>query len=618
MYLNILIYLCGKLIEYMRHLFLFFLIVSVLACTRTVDIANRLLEVESIIEENPDSAFVLLNAYNGNYVDEQDIALYNLLYVQAETKLDIVETSQNLTRKSIRYFRSKGDVVRLMKSLFYDATVAFNNGAMNDAIGPAMEARDLAINLSDDYWIAKISELIGQLFVASYQYDEALPYISESVKAYKDAGRVQNHLFAVCALASVYSAEKNEKRYEELMDSVWDVAVSTDSLLMYYVGSSRFMEAMGGGNTDKAARFFAIANECNGLYPSSALSSLCAQYEALDGDIDNALALVRVADSLAVTVQDSAVLYNAYSVLYAQTGDFKNEAINSRKVIQYQNRELEKVLAQSVAIEQRNMYEREVAAGRENMWRLRMWIMVGAFVFAGVAVWGVWYYRMRLRRKNAEIERQASDVLLLQASLGRRSREDAEVRSRMQQLYRKQWDTIGRLTKRLKNMKDTDRGRADVLRKIEGELCKLANPQQLERLVGEIDDVFGGIVGALRSAGSNLSADEITLVALLLADMDTTTVCRLTGVNKNTYYTRRRRLQQKLDAAAGAGDAESAESVVARKLALVAAHASVGEDGEDEGSEEQEDAPGPDEAAVGKTDGDNHAAGNGGACEQQD
>ncbi|MDE6542022.1 MAG: hypothetical protein K2L74_08420, partial [Muribaculaceae bacterium] len=63
----------------------------------------------------------------------------------------------------------------------------------------------------------------------------------------------------------------------------------------------------------------------------------------------------------------------------------------------------------------------------------------------------------------------------------------------------------------------------------------------------EIDSTFGGIIAAAQSDGA-IRDDDFTLAALLLARMDTGTICRLTGMKQNTMYSRRRRLKERLEA----------------------------------------------------------------------
>lgn len=109
------------------------------ACSRNVD--PRLKTAESIMEEHPDSALMILDEYKfASNSTLGDSALYGLLLTHARYKNFIDETNDSLISASASYFMEHNDPERASKSLFLKgmiqmrtqkfgaATLSFING----------------------------------------------------------------------------------------------------------------------------------------------------------------------------------------------------------------------------------------------------------------------------------------------------------------------------------------------------------------------------------------------------------------------------------------------------------------------------------------------------------
>ncbi len=133
--------------------------VLVLPSCTPKDVRDKLSEAESIMEEDPDSALHIINAIDTiNLKSKKDWAKYALLNVQARTKTNEIITSDSLISRAVTYYQEKGDSPDLMKSLFYNADILYNQGRYTSSIYNSTQAYDLAKGFKDDYWIAKSAE----------------------------------------------------------------------------------------------------------------------------------------------------------------------------------------------------------------------------------------------------------------------------------------------------------------------------------------------------------------------------------------------------------------------------------------------------------------------------
>ena len=86
--------------------------------------APMLLEVEKIIEEQPDSALSILNKIeNINQLSEKDHATYCLLLTQAQDLNYITHTSDSLIKIAATYFEKSNDKQHSMLAYYYLAYI---------------------------------------------------------------------------------------------------------------------------------------------------------------------------------------------------------------------------------------------------------------------------------------------------------------------------------------------------------------------------------------------------------------------------------------------------------------------------------------------------------------
>ena len=121
------------------------------------------------MESSPDSALLILDSIDsGSLNRSSDRALYALLSTQARIKTYEPLTDDSLISGAVSYFTDHGPDSNLMKALFYQAEIRKNDLQYAKAIIPAMRSRELAIKIRNPYWHAKASELISDIYNATY------------------------------------------------------------------------------------------------------------------------------------------------------------------------------------------------------------------------------------------------------------------------------------------------------------------------------------------------------------------------------------------------------------------------------------------------------------------
>ena len=138
--------------------------------------APILLEVEKIIEEQPDSALSILNKVeNINQLSEKDHATYCLLFTQAQDLNYITHTSDSLIKIAATYFEKSNDKHKASLSYYYMGRV---NTDLHDALKAQefyLKALEIGEKTKDYHLLAKICNNLGTLYNYQDIYDLALP-----------------------------------------------------------------------------------------------------------------------------------------------------------------------------------------------------------------------------------------------------------------------------------------------------------------------------------------------------------------------------------------------------------------------------------------------------------
>lgn len=138
--------------------------------------APMLLEVEKIIEEQPDSALSILNKIeNINQLSEKDHATYCLLLTQAQDLNYITHTSDSLIKIAATYFEKSNDKQHSMLAYYYLGRV---NSDLQDALQAQeyyLRALEIGEDSKDYHLLVRIYNNLGTLYNYQGIYEMALP-----------------------------------------------------------------------------------------------------------------------------------------------------------------------------------------------------------------------------------------------------------------------------------------------------------------------------------------------------------------------------------------------------------------------------------------------------------
>ena len=102
---------------------------AAISCGNIRDAHNILLDIETFINERPDSALVILNSFDASFLENRSVwAHHSLLHAQAKDKCYIDETDDSLMTQVVNYYENKRDKEKLFKAYYYLGRIQYNAG----------------------------------------------------------------------------------------------------------------------------------------------------------------------------------------------------------------------------------------------------------------------------------------------------------------------------------------------------------------------------------------------------------------------------------------------------------------------------------------------------------
>lgn len=564
------------------------------SCSGT-ETEKTLRHVDAVMEDYPDSALMLLKAIEpATLKGKSEEALYSLLLTQAMIKNGYVLSDDSLIHVARDYYRYHGDKYEKMRALFYSGKLAFNREDYKNAIQYALHAEKIARELNDDYWLAKIYELRGDIYSFTFHNDKTTEYTLKTVEQYRKAGKRLNELYSLCDLATSLAKENKYDRAIEIADSVWLIAATElmDTSLMEYNIRVRYNIY---DKTDNYVKIKEMEDEDSLLFKQSLSHYHYLLYKSfLDIRNKNFESAKNLMDSVSEMIDDPVsknYLYTAYEWLYSSQNDLKKSKKYTDSIFENQNKIINTVLQQSVVESENEFFQEESRQKqRENHF---LSLLICVIVFFSIA-WFVilfFYIRQRIRNKNLIIEDNVSNIydmsrkLLaadamihsLSGDLEKSQNEfdrklyELEIKNRKlasknrelknkeylqkeetdgslppDTLFKEKWAFLNRLCQDLLEDNTESSNHKMLLRSLNREIKSMVSPEFMKSLANEINLNYDNIFEDLRSECAGLDNKELDIALYVVAGFKPKTICTILDMKRNTFYSKRRRLIEKI------------------------------------------------------------------------
>ena len=154
-------------------LFLLPMLWGMIACNDPKPVTDTLHRAEALMNEHPDSAWMMLNTLSPDEMGQNRTrALYALLYTQAQEKNYVYEKDDSLINIAVEYYRNTDDIRHRFLSCFYKGKVSVNAKDYLNATSCYMEAEQLVDEVGDDYLVGLLYAELGSIYYGYYDYQK--------------------------------------------------------------------------------------------------------------------------------------------------------------------------------------------------------------------------------------------------------------------------------------------------------------------------------------------------------------------------------------------------------------------------------------------------------------
>ena len=534
----------------MRNTFII-LTISILtlsACRTKREVA----QVWDYVQEQPDSALMVLNTMDASAFHGRTLAEYRLLKAMALDKNYVNVASDSLAMPAYQFFRRYGPKEKEMMSLYYLGVVRYNAGDFSNAILMLEEASDMAERQGNLLYVGLSNNMKSYAFIRTYCYSEAVKSAEFSVDAFRaipDTFRVQR---TKVQLADVYHATKEFKKaldiFQDLIRSCQNDTVIMRRALIHGAYS---MYLAYPERADSAMYYYERAlND----YKASLGTVEAAHLGEVATMIGNTQLAPQIVDQLKASgKRQEQRAYLEYKLLLKENKPWESLAA-TEEFLYYQDSVVVKALEQSLIKSQRNYQEQRRRASEQALY-LTKWIGIVCVLCLILALMIVWLYYSR-KQRIAAFERE-----LLISHVGETSRllreseqknlnmaqSLREVQRRYVSAYKKQFSKISSIIENYYTSSGKNNSRDIVYKQVMDIAATIGSDQtRMSILEKDVNLALTNAMELYREEFPGKSADHYKMVCLFMAGFTISMMEILTGTLKNTLYSRKSRILEEI------------------------------------------------------------------------
>lgn len=558
-----------------RFVIIFLLMSFLLVSCDNRQTKSLLQDVETYIQERPDSALRVLRKVDSLTLNTKSLrARYSLLFAMALDKNYIDTTALSILEPTVAYYERLGSPQDKMLSCYYLGRIYANRKDYPNAV--IFYSQALRESSADDYYHKGLAyEALANAYSASFNTEEEL---RNAILAHDcfDKIRDKNLALSRYKIAQAYHNNEQFDLADSLYSSVYSGLDSTSKLAFYAMEDQVSNDLQREGpDVERDLRLLEYVAEHRGNL------TLTSYYEyayllLLIGNKSTAENILSQLSEIDESVETMEIRYRI-----AKYEEHDKEALTLLKgLLLYQNDVVKKQLAQSVFKAQSDYYRltAEVSEQKSTIANQRsVIILIASLMMAGLL------YIVFMKRKTAlirekdrlaqaveeserlletvrnrakqEKEERDKDIFDLKSRNERERDKIKELRDMYVSLYQKRFYETGKYydaasSHRLESIKE--KAYHDVISSTQALFEEIASGSEGQkkfeaRINADLDD----IVSKIRSDFPKLKDDDIRFICYLIVGFDTSTISFLMDISKENVRVKKHRLREKLNGYSG-------------------------------------------------------------------
>ena len=513
------------------------------SCGRT-EVSKRLTDIESYINERPDSALSDLRQVDTlSLRTKAEKAKYSLLHAMALDKNYIDTADTRIIMPAVEYYGRHGSPEDRLKSLMYLGVEQYNAGLYNQAIVSFYQASEYAPKIEDQNLLGILYSRMADTYTMTRDYVQAEEYIDRSIESFKFDGNKDYEYLELARKARNLAQQKQ-----------WtDAATLYDSLLNDSLTSNLIKAEI---ELDYALCLLYSPSEEDTTVYHLMNDAIIGKVKFKNEDQIGALAYIRhkfgeldLADSLFLLIEGHNKEHYRKHRIELDKKDFK-KAYNEL-LLSSQNTDslLNSISVFSAANAQRTFLEQLKEDNSQRIKNQRLWLAIIALfctLLLSVSYSLLLAYRSKKQEQEEEMERMRMLTEILNNQILNQKKENEKL-SRdtnkakfafMAEVYETAYRLVG----------DKENAEDKILHVLASKVGDLrSNKESQQYFETMIDAEMGGLMSKFRRDCPYLKESEYKMASYYFAGFDNTTVMIIMGISslENTRM-RKSRLRQKI------------------------------------------------------------------------
>ena len=397
-----------------KHCISLLLILGTLtSCIDPKPITETLQYAEALMNEYPDSTWMLLNTISPNAMRQKhNRALYALLYTQAQDKTYRDETNDSLISLAVDYYHDTDDVRHKFLSYYYKGRVYFNSMDYLNATTCYMEAEQLVDEVGDNYLEGLLYAELGRIYDIYYDYPKSLEAHQKAAECYERAGKIRHRNYMWLNQSDVYRNMGQNADSERLLRmTLISAQKEGDSTLIKSCMGSLVMQNVEQGQMSVAKELYQELERLVGEdYGSAYFMGQLVKMHVSEKDYFRARQNLEKGWKRARTRMDSVGLYFSSSELLRALGKEKDAYKELLKGVTLQNKEAKQTLQQPVLTAQRDYLSEKLELEAYKL-RIEKRLRIFYILLFSLAIVMVVYVLYRKLKKEKDKARKTIDEL---------------------------------------------------------------------------------------------------------------------------------------------------------------------------------------------------------------
>lgn len=552
----------------MRKLFTILIVtITAISCGKIKDAHNTLNDIETFINERPDSALTILDSFDTSLLDNKSVwAHHSLLHAQAKDKCYIDETNDSLMTQVVNYYEGKRDKEKLFKSYYYLGRIQYNAGDYAASMLSYTKAEHMINDIDDNLSKGLLFAQLGLLNQDYKDYSKALEAYQAAYICYEQAGMIKHLMQAKYSIADIYREMKLYDESEQLFTEVMDWSFNNNLIYLCQLCVNSLITMYDEiDNRNKSADL--VSSKYASLFANSIHIIRAKALElAYNGDHNAIEIMHKDVDRLAISLKDT--LNNRYymALIYKLLGKHQ-EAMSEQQFLYHIQDSLLTISLKYPLLSVKNKYlksEYENAQLRIKANRTKLSFMCVFIVVVLILV--TFIFRNHIKAKDFEISRYVEVADDLERSLIRKRKElekmakeagqtDKQLKESaafISNMFSKQYELLNKLTSTYYETHGCNKDKEAIYKYVSREIESLSSDKKAIQQLEDLVNLYrGNIMALIRQELPSLTEMEFRLLCYFCAGFSAKAISIFTGDTTNNIYVKKSRIKdeiQKLDA----------------------------------------------------------------------